>query len=33
KPHFAYGELTKSQYELAHAMHFVNHLKELVVNS
>jgi hypothetical protein len=31
KPHFAYGELSKSQYELAHAMHFVNHLKALTV--
>ncbi|MFK7964460.1 MAG: DUF1569 domain-containing protein [Burkholderiaceae bacterium] len=25
KPHFAYGELSKAQYELAHAMHFANH--------
>lgn len=30
KPHFAYGKLSKAQYESAHAMHFVNHLKELV---
>ena len=26
KPHFAYGELNKSEYELAHAMHLANHL-------
>lgn len=26
KPHFAYGELDKSAYELAHAMHIANHL-------
>jgi len=25
KPHFAYGVLSKSQYEQAHAMHFANH--------
>lgn len=25
-PHFAYGELTKEEYELAHAMHIANHL-------
>lgn len=25
KPHFAYGELSKAQYELAHAMHLANH--------
>lgn len=25
-PHFAYGPLSKSQYELAHAMHLANHL-------
>lgn len=24
-PHFAYGELTKSEYEHAHAMHLANH--------
>lgn len=28
-PHFAYGSLTKSQYERAHAMHFYNHLVEI----
>ncbi len=26
KPHFAYGDLTKAEYELAHAMHLANHL-------
>jgi hypothetical protein len=26
KPHFAYGELSKQEYELAHAMHLANHL-------
>lgn len=25
RPHFAYGELTKSEYEHAHAMHLANH--------
>lgn len=25
-PHFAYGNLTKSEYEQAHAMHIANHL-------
>jgi hypothetical protein len=29
--HFAYGELNKSEYELAHAMHFVNHLQEIAL--
>lgn len=28
--HFAYGELTKAEYEQAHAMHFLNHLQEFV---
>ena len=28
-PHFAYGRLTKAQYELAHAMHFNNHMIEI----
>jgi hypothetical protein len=27
-PHFAYGELTKAEYEQAHVMHFYNHLRE-----
>lgn len=26
RPHFAYGELSKKEYELAHAMHLANHL-------
>ncbi len=26
RPHFAYGELSKKDYELAHAMHIANHL-------
>ncbi|MRD48250.1 DUF1569 domain-containing protein [Caenimonas koreensis DSM 17982] len=28
KPHFAYGELDKASYELAHAMHIANHVSE-----
>lgn len=28
-PHFAYGELTKSEYEMAHVMHLYNHLQEI----
>jgi len=28
-PHFAYGELTKKEYELAHLMHLYNHLQEV----
>lgn len=28
-PHFAYGALTKKQYELAHGMHFMDHLLEV----
>lgn len=28
-PHFAYGELSKMQYEIAHVMHFNNHLSEI----
>ncbi len=30
-PHFAYGALTKSEYALAHALHWRNHLDELRV--
>ena len=26
RPHFAYGQLAKAEYELAHAMHLANHL-------
>ena len=32
-PHFAYGQLTKSQYEEAHVMHFNNHLQEIKLTS
>ena len=28
-PHFAYGELTKKEFELAHVMHLYNHLQEI----
>ena len=28
KPHFAYGQLTKQQYALAHVMHINNHFEE-----
>lgn len=28
-PHFAYGELTKKDYEIAHVMHLYNHLQEI----
>ncbi|EPG73452.1 four helix bundle metalloprotein [Leptospira fainei serovar Hurstbridge str. BUT 6] len=28
-PHFAYGKLSKQEYELAHAMHIANHLSFL----
>lgn len=28
-PHFAYGDLTKQEYELAHVMHLNNHLSEI----
>jgi hypothetical protein len=31
--HFAYGELTKPEYEVAHAMHFLNHLQEFTFTS
>ena len=30
-PHFAYGVLTKSEYEIAHVLHLYNHLEEVVV--
>mgnify|MGYP001043073778 CR=1 FL=1 len=29
QPHFAYGELSKAEYEQAHVMHLNNHLDEL----
>jgi hypothetical protein len=28
-PHFAYGELSKKKYEMAHVMHLYNHLEEI----
>ena len=28
-PHFAYGELTKDEYEKAHLMHLYNHLQQI----
>lgn len=28
-PHFAYGELTKREYEVAHVLHLYNHLEEI----
>jgi hypothetical protein len=30
--HFAYGELSKPDYERAHVMHFYNHLHEITVS-
>lgn len=29
KPHFAYGELSRTEYELAHAMHLANHFSAI----
>jgi len=29
KPHFAYGSLDKSQYEIAHSMHLANHFSAI----
>ena len=29
QPHFAYGRLTKEQYEVAHVIHLNNHLEEI----
>lgn len=31
KPHFAYGDLPRADYELAHCMHIGNHQDEIVV--
>lgn len=31
-PHFAYGELTKAQYEMAHVMHLNDHLAEVITS-
>lgn len=33
KPHFAYGELDKQQYELAHAMHLANHFSHFKIKT
>ena len=33
RPHFAYGELTKSEYEHAHAMHLANHFSAFDVQA
>jgi hypothetical protein len=33
KPHFAYGELNKADYESAHVLHFLNHMREITVQS
>ncbi|AOW13068.1 hypothetical protein LPB72_19120 [Hydrogenophaga crassostreae] len=33
QPHFAYGDLDKAQYELAHAMHLANHFSQFNVIS
>ncbi|MCG6194680.1 DUF1569 domain-containing protein [Leptospira sp. FAT2] len=33
KPHFAYGSLSKEEYDLAHAMHIANHFSFLTFNS
>lgn len=32
-PHFAYGELTKREYEVAHVLHLYNHLDEVVLKA
>jgi len=33
KPHFAYGELDKADFALAHCMHIANHQDEIVVSA
>ncbi|URD69537.1 DUF1569 domain-containing protein [Leptospira borgpetersenii] len=33
KPHFAYGSLSKQEYDLAHAMHIANHFSFLTFHS
>lgn len=32
-PHFAYGELSKAEYEKAHVMHFNDHLTEIMLQA
>jgi hypothetical protein len=29
QPHFAYGQLNRSEYELAHALHLANHFSSM----
>jgi hypothetical protein len=31
KPHFAYGDLSRSDYALAHVLHIANHQDEIAV--
>jgi hypothetical protein len=33
RPHFAYGELARQEYELAHAMHLANHLSAFSIKA
>lgn len=33
RPHFAYGDLSKSEYEQAHAMHLANHFSAFDIQS
>lgn len=33
QPHFAYGELSKADYESAHVLHFLNHMNEITVQN
>lgn len=33
EPHFAFGELSKREYEIAHALHIHNHFDELKIES
>lgn len=33
QPHFAYGELSKADYEAAHVLHFLNHMSEITVQT
>ncbi|MGQ2813221.1 DUF1569 domain-containing protein, partial [Leptospira interrogans] len=33
KPHFAYGTLTKEEYDLAHSIHIANHFSFLTFQS
>lgn len=30
RPHFAYGDLTKEEYEVAHSLHFKNHMERVL---